>query len=135
MSKLSQQQIKLDERNHVELPLLEQLKGLGWEVLDLQAQQTPGETHRSSLTEVLMQPVLRAQLKLIQPWLQDDQADDVVQQLSALPGSNLLQNNQHVFRLLTDGTSVSENRATGEKSPTVRFIDFDKVGKIGRAHV
>lgn len=128
MNKLSQQQIKLDERNHVELPLLEQLKGLGWEVLDLQTQQTPRETHRSSLTEVLMQPVLREQLKLIQPWLQDDQADEVVQQLTALPGSNLLQNNQHVFRLLTEGTSVSENRATGEKSPTVRFIDFDKVG-------
>ena len=58
MNKLSNQQIKLDERNHVELPLLDQLKGLGWEVLDLQAQQTPGETHRSNLTEVLMLPVL-----------------------------------------------------------------------------
>ncbi|MBK7052382.1 MAG: type I restriction endonuclease subunit R [Rhodoferax sp.] len=127
MSKLSNQQIKLDERNHVELPLLDQLKGLGWEVLDLQAQQTPGETHRSNLTEVLMLPVLRAQLKIIQPWLQADQADEVVRQLATLPSSNLLQNNQHMFRLLTEGTSVGENRATGEKSPTVRFIDFDKV--------
>lgn len=128
MSKLSNQQIKLDERNHVELPLLDQLKGLGWEVLDLQAQQTPGETHRSNLTEVLMLPVLRAQLKIIQPWLQADQADEVVRQLATLPSSNLLQNNQHVFRLLTEGTSVGENRATGEKSPTVRLIDFDRVG-------
>ena len=127
MNKLSNPQIKLDERNHVELPLLDQLKGLGWEVLDLQAQQTPGETHRSSLAEVLMLPVLLAQLKIIQPWLQDDQADEVVRQLAALPSSNLLQNNQHVFRLLTEGTSVSENRATGDKSPTVRFIDFDRV--------
>jgi hypothetical protein len=32
MNKLSNQQIKLDERNHVEAPLLDQLKGLGWEV-------------------------------------------------------------------------------------------------------
>jgi type I restriction enzyme R subunit len=127
MNKLSNQQIKLDERNHVEAPLLEQLKGLGWEVLDLQAQQTPGETHRSNLTEVLMLAVLRAQLKVIQPWLADDQADEVVRQLASLPSSNLLQNNQHVFRLLTEGTSVGENRATGEKSPTVRLIDFDRV--------
>lgn len=29
------QQIKLDERNHVEKPLLDQLTGLGWEVIDL----------------------------------------------------------------------------------------------------
>ena len=32
MSKLSKQQIKLDERNHVGAPLLDQLKGLGWEI-------------------------------------------------------------------------------------------------------
>lgn len=127
MNQLSQQHVKLDERNHVELPLLQQLKGLGWEVLDLQAKQTPSETHRSSLTEVLMLPVLRAQLQVIQPWLHDDQADEVVRQLTALPSSNLLHNNQHVFRLLTEGTSVSENRSTGEKSPTVRFIDFEQI--------
>ena len=35
MNKLSNPQIKLDERNHVERPLLDQLKGLGWEVLAL----------------------------------------------------------------------------------------------------
>jgi hypothetical protein len=58
MNKLSNQQIKLDERNHVEAPFLDQLKGLGWEVLDLQAQQTPGETHRSGLTEVLALPFI-----------------------------------------------------------------------------
>lgn len=126
MSKLSQQQLRLDERNHVELPLLDQLKGLGWEVLDLDKQQTSGQTHRSNLTEVLMLPVLRAQLKVIQPWLEDDQADNAIRQLQAWPGKNLLQNNQHVFRLLQEGVSVGENRATGEKSPTVRFIDFEQ---------
>ena len=46
-------QIRLDERNHVEKPLLEQLAGLGWEVIDLtDMKQTPGrhpsgELHRS----------------------------------------------------------------------------------------
>ena len=37
--------IKLDERNHVELPLLEQLDGLGWDVIDLtDKKQTPADT-------------------------------------------------------------------------------------------
>lgn len=27
--------IKLDERNHVEKPFLDQLHGLGWEIIDL----------------------------------------------------------------------------------------------------
>jgi type I restriction enzyme R subunit len=125
MNKLSNQQIKLDERHHVEKPLLDQLSGLGWEVLDLDAQQTPTQTHRTLLTEVVMRPVLLAQLKVIQPWLEDDQAEDALRQLTAFAGGHLLQNNQQVLRLLQEGLSVGENRATGEKSPTVRLIDFE----------
>lgn len=121
------QNLKLDERNHVEKPLLDQLKGLDWEIIDLDAKQHPSDSHRTNFTEVVMLPVLREQLKLIQPWLEDDQVEEVVKQLTAsFPSSNLLQNNQHVFRLLLEGTSVSENRKTGEKSPTVRFIDFNQ---------
>lgn len=117
--------IKIDERQHVEIPLLEQLDGLGWEVLDLKSKQQPEESHRSNFTEVVMLPVLREQLQMINPWLEDDQVEDVVKQLTTnFPGSNLLQNNRHAFNLLLENTSVSENRKTGEKSPTVKFIDF-----------
>ena len=125
--KLDDKQLKLDERTHVEKPMLDQLEGLGWEILDLDGKQHPSASYRNSFTKVLMLPVLREQLKVIQPWLEDDQADDVIKKLTAsFPSTNLLQNNQHVFRLLTEGTSVSENRLTGSKSPTVRFIDFDQ---------
>ena len=127
MLKPDDKQFKLDERNHVEKPLLDQLASMDWEVIDLEAKQHPLESHRSSFAEVVMLPVLLAQLKIMQPWLADDQLDDVAKQLTAgFTGSSLLQNNQHVFRLLLDGTSVSENRQTGAKSPTVRFIDFEQ---------
>jgi type I restriction enzyme R subunit len=33
--------IRLDERNHIERPLLDQLAGLGWEVIDLDSKRTP----------------------------------------------------------------------------------------------
>ena len=50
--------IRLDERNHVEKPLLDQLVGLGWEVIDLTGrEQTPAATHRENFTEVVMLPV------------------------------------------------------------------------------
>ena len=125
--KSNENALKLDERNHVEKPLLEQLYGLGWEILDLDAKQHPKDSQRSSFTEVVMLPVLREQLKVMQPWLENDQVEEVVKQLTAsFPSTNLLQNNQHVFRLLLEGTSVAENRQTGEKSPTVRFIDFNQ---------
>jgi type I restriction enzyme R subunit len=118
-------QIRLDERNHVEKPLLDQLDGLGWEIIDLDSKQHPADSLRESFTEVVMLPVLRAQLKVINPWLEDDQVEEVVKQLTAsFPSTGLLENNRHLFELLLENSSVSENRKTGEKSPTVRFVDF-----------
>jgi type I restriction enzyme R subunit len=124
MNEQLKKDLKLDERNHVEKPLLDQLHGLGWEIKDLDSKQHPTDTGRESFTEVILLPVLRQQLKVINNWLEDDQVEEVVKQLTANPGTGLIQNNRHVFQLLMEGTSVSENRKTGERSPTVRFIDF-----------
>ncbi len=99
------QTIKIDERNHVELPLLVQLKKLGWEVLDLDAKQHPADSQRANFAEVVMLPVLRKQLKHINPWLADDQVEEVVKQLTAsFPGAALLDNNRHVLTLLLENT-------------------------------
>jgi type I restriction enzyme, R subunit len=118
-------EIRLDERNHVEKPFLDQLHGLGWTIIDCDTKQAPAHTFRESFTEVVMLPVLRQQLKVINPWLEDDQVEEVVKQLTAsFPSTGMLQNNQHVLKLLLENTSVAENRKTGEKSPTVRFVDF-----------
>src|SRR3984893_18995701 len=119
------QEIKLDERNHVEKPFLDQLAELRWDEIECDNKQHPSETFRETFTEVVMLPVLRERLKMINPWLDDDQVEEVVKQLTAsFPGTALIQNNRHAFNLLLENTSVSENRKTGEKSPTVRFIDF-----------
>ena len=44
-------EIKLDERNHVEKPLLDQLAGLHWQVIDLDSKQLPSDTFREIFTE------------------------------------------------------------------------------------
>ena len=68
------QHIRLDERNHVEKPLLDQLHGLGWEIIDLtEKKQQPGDTFRQSFTEVVIEPMLRASLKKVNDWLEEDQ--------------------------------------------------------------
>jgi type I restriction enzyme R subunit len=119
------QYIRIDERNHVEKPLLDQLDRLGWEIIDLDSKQHPADSNRESFTEVVMLPVLRDQLRIINPWLADDQVEEVIKQLTAsFPSTGLLENNRHLFHLLMENTSVGENRKTGEKSPTVRFVDF-----------
>jgi type I restriction enzyme R subunit len=121
----SAQTLKIDERNHVEKPLLDQLRGLGWQIIDLNKNQKPKDSDRESFTEVVLLPVLRQQLQVINPWLEPDQIEEIIKQLTAnFPSNNLLENNRHLFTLLQENTSVSENRKTGEKSPTVKFVDF-----------
>jgi len=46
--------VKLDERNHVEKPFLDQLAGLDWEIIDLDGKQHPGDTFRWSLTRNIL---------------------------------------------------------------------------------
>ena len=119
------QSIRLDERNHVEKPFLDQLAGLGWKILDLDNRQLPTDSHRGSFNEVVMLPVLRERLRVINPWLENDQIDEVVKRLTAsFPGTGLLENNRHVFNLLLENTSLTRNLQTGERSPTVHFVDF-----------
>ena len=40
--------LRLDERNHVDKPLLDQLDGLDWEIIDLDNKQHPGDTFRAN---------------------------------------------------------------------------------------
>ncbi|SDW10723.1 type I restriction endonuclease subunit R [Nitrosomonas communis] len=125
MEKNTSEQIRIDERKHVEQPLLNQLRELGWEIIGLEMKQAPKDSFRNSFDEVVLEPVLREQVKVISPWLEDDQVEEVMKRLIAsFPGSNLLENNRHVLNLLLENISVTENRKTGEKSPTVRYIDF-----------
>ena len=124
---MAAQPLRIDERNHVEKPFLDQLAGLGWEIFDLDHKQRPVDSFRESFAEVVMLPVLREQLKVINPWLEEDQVEEAVRRLTVgFPSTGLLENNRHVFDLLLSNTSVSENRQTGERSPTVRFVDFEQ---------
>lgn len=121
--------IKLDEKNHVEEPFLNQLAGLKWDVIRLEMKgQKPEGSFRDSFTEVVMLPKLREALHQINPWMDDDQVEEVARRITTPISRDLLENNQHVLKLLLEGTSVDENRRTGEKSPTVRYVDFERRG-------
>ena len=55
---MTAQPLRIDERNHVEKPLLDQFAGLGWEIVDLDNKQRPADSFRESFAEVVMLPVL-----------------------------------------------------------------------------
>ena len=124
--------LKLDEYSHVEKPLLDQLIILGWnsgnnEVLELQMQQSPQQSYRTSLSEVVLQPKLRTSLKTINPFLTDVQIDETVRKITSFEKNSLIECNEKVLTYLLENTTVSKNEKTGELSPTVRFIDFENV--------
>ena len=132
----------LDEEHYVENPFLAQLKKLGWriyrqntkdpedtkEIIDFDRSYEPiyGESFkfRESFRVVVLEDVLRESIKRINPWIEEDQINEVVRRITTPQANTLLEANREIHELLLENTSVSENRKTGEKSPTVRFIDF-----------
>ncbi len=116
--------LRLDEKTHVEEPLLQQLADLGWTVIRLEQQQEPQQSFRAHFGQVGLQPKLEEALHKINPFLRDDQAAEVVRRITTFPQKNLIENNRQVLQYLLENTTVSVNHETGEQSPTVRFIDF-----------
>ena len=78
----SREALRLDERNHVEKPLLDQFEGLGREVIDLtDTKQTAADTHRESFTDFVIPLVLRERSNVINCF-KDNQVEERFKQLA-----------------------------------------------------
>jgi type I restriction enzyme R subunit len=119
--------LRLDEKTNVEEPLLVQLEAQGWQVIRLAQVQQPGESFRQNFGQVVLIPKLEEALRKINPFLEEDQVNECVERITQFQQSTLIENNQKVLRLLLENTSVTENRKTGEKSPTIRYVDFKEL--------
>lgn len=115
-------------------PFLKELENIGWndksngcEVLRLdRLHQKPEQSYRESFNDVVMKSKLRESLLKINDFLEEDQIEECVTRLTSYSSNGLITNNSKIFELLLNGMSVSENRKTKDKSPTVKFIDFEK---------
>lgn len=120
--------LRLDEKQHVEEPLLAQLDGLGWTVFRLKQTQKPAESFRQNFGQVVLLPVIEEALRKINPFLRDDQLAEVVRRITSFSGRSLIENNAQVLQCLLENVTVSVNHLTGEASPTVRYVDFQNRG-------
>jgi len=133
---------RLDEEHEVENSFLAQLKRLGWEIYR-QNKEDPEDTKeiigfnkdlepiygatkkfRTTFREVILEDVLRQSIKRINPWIEEDQIDYVVRRLKEPQANSLFEANREIHELLLENIPVSENRKTGERSPSVYIIDF-----------
>ena len=117
-------EIKANEYSYVEKPFLEQLRQLGWTIVEGNKDDV-SSTFRTSFTEVILPNVCKKALKKLNPFLEEDQVEEVLHELQRLSAGNLFEANQKATQLLIEGTHVDKNRVTGEKSPKVHIIDFE----------
>ncbi len=133
---------QLDEEHYVENPFLAHLQRIGWkiyrqnkdnpeeikEIVSFDSSFNPvyGENlkFRESFREVILEGVLKESIKRINPWIEEDQINEVVRRITTPSVNSFLEANREIHDLLLENTSVSENRKTGEKSPTVRYLDY-----------
>ena len=117
---------RLNELSQVEEPFLRQLERLGWRILRGD-KYDPASTLRETFSEVIIESELRAGLKQINPFLEDDQISELARRIQTPQSSGLLKANEEILSLLLEGVAVSENRQTREVSPTVRYVDFNDI--------
>lgn len=122
-----------NEYTTVELPFLNQLRLMGWEVIEGDV-DVPDFTERGSFRDVLLTGRLREAIRRInvdgqgRPWLDDGRVSEAAGEMERLAGrSNLVEINQRATELLLGGTNVeSDPELHGGRDQTVHFIDWDQ---------
>lgn len=122
----------MSEYAHVERPLLTQLEGLGWTVIDQGCRiipQDPTASLRNSFRDLILPQVFRDSVRALnrlpdgQDWLTERQLTGLIDDIFRQPGKGLQDANEVVQALLFKA-QVDRNEVTGENDPTVRLIDF-----------
>jgi len=118
------------EYTEVELPLIDQLEGLGWDHIE-GSKYDPNATERSSFREVLLSHRLRDSLRRInigpdnQPWLDEARLSEAVSVLERGDSNKLIEINQHLTRVLLEGTTVNGLPGWDQgRDQRVHFIDW-----------
>lgn len=115
-----------DERQLVEAPALEQLKGLGWLHLDGTTLVPGTSNHRSSLKDVVLTPNLEQAIQRINPWISEDNLRKVVREVTLIQFSTLMESNKWFWERLTQYFSVDQDLGSGRRGQTLKLIDFDQ---------
>jgi type I restriction enzyme R subunit len=114
-----------DERQFVEAPALEQLRGLGWSHLDGATLVPEKSNHRSSLKDVVLTPNLERAIQRINPWISEDNLRKVVREVTLIQFSTLMESNKWFWERLTQYISVDQDLGSGRRGQTLKLIDFD----------
>ena len=116
-----------DERQLVEAPALDQLKGLGWSHLDGTTLVPDKSNHRSSLKDVVLTHNLEQAIQRINPWISEDNLRKVIREVTLIQFSTLMEANQWFWERLTQYFSVDQDLGSGRRGQTLKLVDFDNL--------
>jgi len=114
-----------NELHYVEEPFLEQLERLGWQIIRAKRDDAPDKTLREDFRSVLIDSEFLTAIKVLNPWIEEDQAREVLRKVTNFaPGVDLLQANQDFLNQILEKVTVDRNRTTGQLNPNVTLIGF-----------
>jgi len=118
----------------VELPLIDQLRGLGWSHYINGSVEDPKVTLRQNFTEIYLESILRKKLCEInlhdgKEWLDKERIDDTIKALQLNAKNKLLEINKQVTEdLLLKGHEVDGLEGwNGGRSQIIQFFDWENV--------
>ena len=106
-----------------EKPAIEQLIKLGYRYIHGNELRSDDSTEK----EVVLLDTLQESIKKINPWIGEENLSKVVREVAYPKQTSLIENNQFIYNLLVQYTSVEQDLGKGKKSQTVKIIDFDNV--------
>ena len=113
----------LREKELVEDPAVALLTDhLGWTELH----HKEADAMRGTRREVVLFPVLRDAVRRLNPWISDENVEQVVRRITKIPATSLLDANEKAYEILQRGTSVRQDLGDdqGLRSRDVRLIDY-----------
>ncbi|WP_292405412.1 MULTISPECIES: type I restriction endonuclease subunit R [unclassified Methanoculleus] len=114
------------ELTEVEDPAVEVLtRHLGWTERTVRE----ADTLRPSRKEPVLTVLLREKIRDLNLWISEENIDRVVYQITNIPAASVLGANEKVHAMLDLGTTVQQDLGDGwgERSRTVRLIDYEKI--------
>lgn len=116
----------MSEYLEVEKPLLSQLEGLGWSVID-QGEGVPSDpaiSLRTDFKQHYLPDVLRAAIERLNPWMSPALVDQWYDRaINLSPKKGLIERHEEAYEWLTRSVFMEMDPTTRENKP-VRLIDF-----------
>ena len=108
-----------------ELPAIELFQKMGYRYYNAQVYDT-----REGITEVVLKDILKAAIKRLNPWINENNLNKAYAVITTVNGASLMEINQKVWELLKGGTfSVKQVIDGKEDFHAVNFIDYKEPWK------